>query len=173
VIYTRIIAHLVKAITLGALFYNVGNDASRALNNPALFTCALSSMFYVGVMPTIISCNQLKYCEYTAFLLFYCFSSSPKAIIQRRIFKLLVFSRAILPRYICFPDTVAAVQLQPVYVHCLLDVRTTQRPVHICRIIIFSLHDLPHFQHPWSHGWHNFWHDGELKILKTKYIYEL
>jgi hypothetical protein len=60
VIYTRIIAHLAKAFTLGALFYNVGNDASRALNNPALFTCALSSMFYVGVMPTIISCNHSK-----------------------------------------------------------------------------------------------------------------
>ncbi|XP_059485118.1 ATP-binding cassette sub-family G member 4-like [Neocloeon triangulifer] len=56
----KIVVHLAIAIVLGILFFDIGNDASRALNNASLLVCIQIFLVFTGLMPTILTFPMQK-----------------------------------------------------------------------------------------------------------------
>ncbi|MCL4130401.1 UNVERIFIED_CONTAM: hypothetical protein GTU68_042234, partial [Idotea baltica] len=51
----RLAAHIVVAIFIGILYYNIGNEASKALNNVGCIFFSIMFLLFTAMMPTILT----------------------------------------------------------------------------------------------------------------------
>jgi hypothetical protein len=59
----RILTHLIVGLLLGAVYYDVGNDASKTLSNAGCIFFFLMFLFFSNAMPSVMSskCNVKYY----------------------------------------------------------------------------------------------------------------
>jgi hypothetical protein len=51
----RVITHFVVGLLLGAVYYDVGNDASKALSNAGCIFFFMMFLFFANAMPSVIA----------------------------------------------------------------------------------------------------------------------
>lgn len=53
----RLLAYLFFAALLTVLYYDVGNKATRVMNNTAMFLLLLTVILFQSMMPTVLICK--------------------------------------------------------------------------------------------------------------------
>lgn len=53
----RVVAQIVVGLLMGTVFYNLGNEASKAQSNSSYLFFSLMFIFFSNAMPTVQSCK--------------------------------------------------------------------------------------------------------------------
>ena len=55
----RLVSHILFAVLIGSLYFNIGNEAKDVYNNAAQLFFALMFVLFGALMPTILTCECL------------------------------------------------------------------------------------------------------------------
>lgn len=53
----RILAYIFFSVLLTMMYYDIGNKATRVMNNAALFVVTLAIILFQSIMPTVLICE--------------------------------------------------------------------------------------------------------------------
>lgn len=53
----RLISHLTVGLLLGAIYYGIGNEASKVMNNAGCIFFTVLFVMFTAMMPTILTCK--------------------------------------------------------------------------------------------------------------------
>ncbi|XP_065335762.1 ATP-binding cassette sub-family G member 4-like isoform X2 [Cloeon dipterum] len=117
---TKVIVHLAIALVLGILYFDMGDDASRALNNACLHVSVQIFLVFTGLMPTVLTFpaekaifkREYSNCWYTleSYFIASFISSLPLAIFNSVLFTSIVYWMSSQPAdlYVYLVNVIAA-----------------------------------------------------------------
>lgn len=56
----RLISHIIVGFLIGAIYYDIGNDGSKAMSNAGCVFFTVMFIMFTAMMPTILTCKSFN-----------------------------------------------------------------------------------------------------------------
>lgn len=55
--WVRLLSHLICGLLIGSIYFDIGNDAAKVINNSSCLIFAVLFLMFTAMMPTITTCK--------------------------------------------------------------------------------------------------------------------
>lgn len=59
--WVRLLSHLICGLLIGSIYFDIGNDAAKVINNSSCLIFAVLFLMFTAMMPTITTCKSLNF----------------------------------------------------------------------------------------------------------------